>query len=1036
MARGKARLLAAVAGAAVAVAAQATSTDIQLGLRENDSTITAFTHARVVVAPGRVVEDATLVVRDGLVVSVRSGGAAPAGARVIDLGDRTVYPGFVDPYTDYGLTAVGDLNPAAAPGSPPRYDGQRSGLDAWNDAVHAERRWVESFAPEKESAEKLLARGVTTVQSAKLDGIFRGLGFVATLAQDTPNRTVLAAESRHFASFDRGSSSQQYPNSLMGSIALVRQTLLDAEWYPRAMAAWERDRTQERPEVNLALAALAANEGPIVFETEDVHSLLRAERIGEELSVPMIHVGAGDEYRYLDDMARLGEPLILPAGLPETPDVGTYESSLDLDLAELRRWERAPLNPAVLAGAGVEIAFTGRGLREDEDFLANVREMVERGLAEETALAALTTVPAQVAGVDHLVGTLEPGKRADFVVADGDLLVEGAKLLSVWIGGRLAHEVEPLDPEDFGGSWELRLAGTDYTLEITGEPGSPEGKLRAGGEEIELQGVEARDGRLSFRAELPAGLARVTLLRLGETVRAQAAIGAADPATVRLTPAGAAAAADDGEGEEAEDGEGSSTALVSRLTFPDVAFGFETLPEPEDVLVRNATVWTVDEQGTLENADLLVRGGKIVAVGPGLEAPEGARVIDGTGKHVTPGMIDEHSHIAIQGGVNEGSNAVTAEVRIGDVVQPADVDIYRNLAGGTTIAQLLHGSANPIGGQAQVIKLRWGRSAEEMKLDAAPPTIKFALGENVKQSNWGDQNVIRYPQTRLGVETLIEDRFLAARDYQGVWQRWRSLSSTERSRTVPPRRDLQLETLAEILEAERFVHCHSYVQSEILMLMRLAERLGFRIHTFTHILEGYKVAPEMAAHGAGASTFSDWWAYKFEVYDAIPQNTCLMVEAGVLTSINSDSPDLSRRLNTEAGKSVLYCGMPEEEALELATINPARQLQIDHRVGSLAPGKDADFVLWDGHPLSMHSRAEQTWIDGTLYFDRDRDTELRRAAREERAALVEKALAQKEAAPGEGEEKDEEGARGPERTPRRPYDCDDLEDHWNARTRS
>ena len=1020
-----------VAGAAVAAAAAwGQTTDVQLGLREIDSTTIAFTHARVVVAPGRAVEDATMVVRDGLVVSVRAGGSAPAGARVVDLGDRTVYAGFVDPYTEYGLATVADLDPPSEAGAPPRYAGQRSGLDAWNDAVHAERRWVDSFVPAKESAEKLMARGVTSVQSAKLDGIFRGLGFVTTLAQETGNRTVLASESRHFASFDRGSSSQQYPNSLMGSIALVRQTLLDAEWYPRALAAWERDLSQERPELNLALAALAANEEPLLFETEDVLSLLRAQRIAEEVSVPMVHVGSGDEYRALDEVARLERPLVLPASLPETPDVASYESSLDLDLAELRHWERARHNAAALAEAGVRFAFTGRDLRDDEDFLANVRTMVERGLPEDEALAALTTVPARVAGVDHLVGTLEAGKRADFVVADGDLFAEGSKLASVWIGGRLAHEIQPLDPEDFGGSYRITLAGTEYTLAISGEPDAPEGKLTAGSEEIELQGVEASDGRLSFHARLPEGLARVTLLRLGGTVRGQAAIGGADPVAVLPRPTGAAVAEDDDEGEKEEE-EVPSRALVSRLTHPDAAFGFESLPEPEDVLVRNATVWTVDEAGTLENADLLVRDGKIAAVGRGLEAPAGVRVIDGTGKHVTPGMIDEHSHIAIQGGVNEGSNAVTSEVRIGDVVLPTDIDIYRNLAGGTTVAQLLHGSANPIGGQAQVIKLRWGQGAEEMKLDAAPPTIKFALGENVKQSNWGDQNVIRYPQTRMGVETLIRDRFLAARDYRDSWKRWRSLSSAERGRTVPPRRDLQLEALVEILDAERFIHCHSYVQSEILMLMRLAEELGFRVHTFTHILEGYKVAPEMAAHGAGASTFSDWWAYKFEVYDAIPQNTCLLTEAGVLTSVNSDSSDLSRRLNTEAGKSVLYCGMPEEEALRLATINPARQLQIDHRVGSLTPGKDADFVLWDGHPLSMHTRAEQTWVDGTLYFSRESDAALREAAREEREALIEKVLAEKPAA-----KEGEEGADEPERAPRRRHDCDDLEDYWHARTRS
>ncbi|MEZ5331134.1 MAG: amidohydrolase family protein [Thermoanaerobaculia bacterium] len=1034
MRRGIGVIPAAIVSAVVATAAWAQTTDYQLGLRENDRTTTAFTHARVVVAPGRVIEDATLVVRGGLVTSVRAGGAAPAGARVVDLGDRTVYPGFIDPYTEYGLSAVGDVN-APEEGDAPRYAGRRSGLNSWNDTVHAERRWVESFVPDADAADAFLARGVTTVQSAKLDGIFRGLGFVTSLGGDTGNQAVLSPESRQFASFDRGSSSQQYPNSLMGSIALVRQTLMDADWYPRALAAWERDRSQERPELNLALAALAANEDPLIFETDDALSLLRAGRIADETGVAMVHVGAGDEYRYLDDVARIAEPLILPATFPEAPDVGSYESSLDVDLSDLRLWERAPHDAAALADAGVTLAFTARGLRDGEDFLANIRTMVDGGLDENDALAALTTVPARIAGVEQLVGTLEPGKRADFVVVDGDLFAEGSKPVSVWIGGERAKQMQPLDPDSYAGSWRLSLGSTEYTLEISGEPDAPKGTLSSAGEEISLEGVSAEDGRLAFRASLPEGLARVTLLRLGDTVRGEAAIGASDPESISLTALAATPSDDDGESEEAEGMETADADLVSRMTHPDVAFGFEELPEPEDVLVRNATVWTVDEQGTLENADLLVRNGKIAAVGHDLEAPDGVRVIDGTGKHVTPGMIDEHSHIAIQGGVNEGSNAVTAEVRIADVVLPTDIDIYRNLSGGTTIAQLLHGSANPIGGQAQVVKLRWGRGSEEMKFEAAPPTIKFALGENVKQSNWGDQNVIRYPQTRMGVETLMRDRFLAARDYADAWERWNRLSSSERNRTVPPRRDLQLEALAEILASQRFIHCHSYVQSEILMLMRLAEELGFRVQTFTHILEGYKVAPEMAAHGAGASTFSDWWAYKFEVYDAIPQNTCLLTEAGVVTSINSDSSDLSRRLNTEAGKSVLYCGMPEEEAIELATINPAKQLKIDHRVGSLTPGKDADFVIWDGDPLSMHTRAEQTWIDGTLYFSRERDEELRSRDREERAALTQKVLAKEGDRDGEDEEASDEGAVR-HRSLHHAYDCDDEEDYWNARIHS
>ncbi|MGH9464154.1 MAG: amidohydrolase family protein, partial [Thermoanaerobaculia bacterium] len=776
-------------------------------------------------------------------------------------------------------------------------------------------------------------------------------------------------------------------------------------WYGKALRALPG----EPPPVERALAALAEAQGPLVIETADEQSLLRAARLGAEMGVDLIHVGSGREYRRLEAIAALGRPMILPASLPEKPTVASYEEALDVALVDLRHWERAPLNPAALAGRGARFAWSAHGLREGEDFWANVRDAVAKGLAEETALAALTTVPADLAGVEDLVGTLEPGKRADFVIAAGSPFTEEDVLREVWIGGELAREIAPRAPVDFAGDYGLALQGTEYGFHVGGKPAKPEGKLSAGETTVELENLVAQADRLSFTAALPGGIVRVTLRRLGEALVARVALPDGALQTLTLTPAPPQVAEEAAAAEPGEEEEEATGPLVSRLTFPFAPFGAAAPPTPEDVLVTHATIWTSAGAGVLEEGDLLVRGGKIAALGLDLEAPAGVRVIDAAGKHLTAGMIDEHSHIGAVGNLNEGSHAVTAEVRVGDVLDPDDVAIYRALAGGTTTAQLLHGSANPIGGQAQVIKLRWGKDAEGLRFDAAPPTIKFALGENVKQSNWGDLNTIRYPQTRMGVETLMRDAFLAARDYAAEWERWEALPRAERGRVVPPRRDLQLEALAEILAGRRFVHCHSYVQSEILAMMRLAEELGFRVQTFTHVLEGYKVAPELARHGAGASSFSDWWAYKFEVYDAIPYNTCLLHEAGVVTSINSDSGDLIRRLNTEAGKSVAYCGMSEEEALQLATLNPAVQLRIDDRVGSLAPGKDADFVIWSGHPLSLHSRVEQTWIDGTPYFDRERDAELAAADHAEREALIQKLLeAGDEEEKGEDSEETEE----------------------------
>ncbi|MCZ6506700.1 MAG: amidohydrolase family protein, partial [Acidobacteria bacterium] len=943
-----------------------------------------------------------------------------------DVSGYWIFAGFVEPYSEYGLGHVEDLN-ADNEQDEPQYEADRTGTTAWSDAIHAHRNWVADFRPDAEAAEALMKRGVTATVSAKMDGIFRGRSFVASVADGEPNDLVLEDSGLHFASFDPGSSQLEYPSSLMGSIAVVRQTLLDAEWYRAAHAAWNRDPSQRRPESNVAIAALAdetaAETGTLVFETGDEQSLLRAGRISREFDVPMIHLGSNAEYRRIDEVAALGQEVILPLSFPEAPGVASYEDQLDVTLADLRHWERAPSNPAVLEAAGVRFALTGHGLREDEDFLTNLRQAVERGLSADGALAALTTVPAEMAGVGDQVGRLEAGMRADFILADGDLFAGEASILSVWIGGEMAHEEVDLDRTDLRGTYSATLDDIDYRLTVGGELDALEGTIAAEGVEYELSEFSSAPGRLSFQADFDElGVARVSLIQLADSITALVATPDGALHNVRLVPVDPDDAETEGEGgNEGDAGEpvvaettGAETMeLVSRSTLPPRSFGHEKPPAREDVLIVGATVWTNEEEGVLEEADLLIRGGRIAAVGVDLEAPEGVRVIDAFGKHVTPGMIDEHAHIAISRGVNEGSHAVTAEVRIGDVVNPDHIGIYRALAGGTTTAQLLHGSANPIGGQAQVIKLRWGASAEGMKLDSAPPSIKFALGENVKQSNWGDDHTSRYPQSRMGVETIMRDRFLVARDYQKAWDDYRELSSSARASTVPPRRDLQLETLVEILHSERFVHCHSYSQSEILMLMRLAEDLGFRIQTFTHILEGYKVAPEMAAHGAGASTFADWWAYKFEVYDAIPQNTCLMHEAGVVTSINSDSSDLIRRLNQEAAKSVMHCGMDEEDALKLATLNPAIQLKIDDRVGSLKPGKDADFVIWNGHPLSMYSKVEQTWVEGVNSFSLERDLALRAADRAEKQALIQKILREakgdeEDESSGDGERDDEE----------------------------
>ncbi len=404
------------------------------------------------------------------------------------------------------------------------------------------------------------------------------------------------------------------------------------------------------------------------------------------------------------------------------------------------------------------------------------------------------------------------------------------------------------------------------------------------------------------------------------------------------------------------------------------------------VALRGGTVLTVT-RGTIPNGTVVLRDGKIAAVGTNVTVPAGAEVIDTTGQFVSPGLIDAHSHIA-NDAINEGGTTVSSMTGMEDVIDATDINIYRDLAGGLTVANVLHGSANPIGGKNQVIKLRWGKTrAEELVFEGAMPGIKFALGENPKDMPIGAQTgPRRYPMTRLGVEFVIRDAFTRAKAYQKAWKDYEKNKAS--GTAIPPRRDLQLEPLVEILEGRRLVHAHAYRADEILMLIRLAEEMGFKISTFQHVLEGYIVAKEIAAHGAGGSTFSDWWAYKVEAADAIPHNAAIMARKGVLVSINSDSAEHARRLNTEAAKTMKWGGMSEDEAFAMVTINPAKQLRIDSRVGSLEPGKDADVVIWNHHPLSSYAIAERVYIDGTVYYDRKGEEGRLTALKKEKSTLA------------------------------------------------
>ena len=959
------------------LAAKAQQTAPQAGLRENPSRVHALENARIYVRPNQVIEHGTVVVRDGLVVEVGASIDIPPDASRWDYTGMTIYPGMIEMFTQAGL--------------PKEDEDDTAGAAHWNPAVRPERSAAEAYRISEAEIARLRESGFAAAMAVADQGVFSGSSAVVNLGTGTPNENILKRDVFQHVRMKRNRN-RTYPAAMMGVVALMRQTILDAQWYRDAHAAYASNPGQDRPEDNEALAALddvIARSQAVLMNVADDHAFLRAARLAEEFGLRFLVKGSGHEYRMLEAIRAVGVPVILPVDFPQSGNlsVSAPEDAIDVTLETLRHWDLAPGNPGRLNRAGIPIALSSTGLEKTSDFHDRVREAIAHGLDYESALAALTTTPASMLGLSSQLGTLEPGKLANMTITDGPLFAEDVNVQDVWVAGD-RYVVTPRPVVDPRGVWLVVLQGDSLSLAIDGSLKAPKGTIDMDGTSIKTARMELDDARIAFNVENEA-LGEAGVWRFSGSIQGDRIIGRG----VRPDGESLAWSADRIRAREVEPPVMPTTDLEADVLpelYPPGAFGRKSAPaQPEHVLVRNATVWTLDDRGRLDNADLLIREGKIVEVGTALTAPEGALEIDGTGKHVTPGIIDAHSHTAILEGINEGTQAVTAEVGIGDVVNSYDIALYRELAGGLTAANLLHGSANPIGGKNQVIKLRWGVDPEELKFTEARPGIKFALGENVKRSNWRILSD-RYPQTRMGVEQIIRDRFLAAREYQQAWDRYNALA--DKSGVVPPRRDLELETLQEILAGERLIHCHSYRQDEILMLIRIADEFGFTIGTFQHVLEGYKVGPEIAAHGAGASTFSDWWAFKVEAYDAIPYNGALMHEAGVLVTFNSDSNELARRLNTEAAKAVKYGGVDEVEALKFVTLNAAKQLAIDPYVGSLENGKDADFVIWNGHPLSTYTKCEQTWIDGRKYFDVDEDKMMRIEVKKERTRLIQKLL--------------------------------------------
>ena len=1051
-------------------------------------------HATVVVKPGERIEDGAVLVEDGWIRAVGKSGAviAPAGTNVIDAKGLTMYPGLIDA----GLMIDSAAAARAAAEDATHY---------WNDKVTPQVRVANMATLASGVRKEMRDMGFTVASVNPNSGIFRGESAVVLLANDDRKVEQLTANAGQNISFahvgDEGPDDSRYPSALMGTMAVIRQGLLDAQWLMQSNAVWKaHPQSNDPPKASAALAALEPaiqGKSVVIFDCNNEQDVLRAAGLVKEFGLKARIIGSGTEFRRLNEVVATRLPIVATFEFPKTPDVSDPRKDESVSLRDLETWALAPRNVKQLLDAGVDVSVGTAKLKNRGDFPARARRAMQSGLSEDELLSCLTTRPAKQLGLSNVVGTIEVGRMANMVLLDGPLFGEKTHVMATMVAGDKVNVYEPVifgfkgpctlksdaielagtfDPETKAINFETlapavaaagdakvgdakaadaKVADTkvadakaadakvadakpaaavadaaakpfepkkyaaehvDFDLDrvgftLPGEALASEGVLRCTAIRIgdRVDGVaQTRDGKsimftLTKREVAKPVDAKVADAKAADTKPIDAKVADAKAADAKPVDAKVAdAKAADAKPVDAKVADATVTAATSEkktedplafipMVTPLGEYGFEKSPVAQTVLVKNATIWTSGPSGTLKNADLLVVNGKIKAVGANLaNIPPDALVIDATNKHVTPGLIDCHSHTGIEGGVNEGTNNDTAECRIGDCIEPDAVGWYRELAGGLTAANQLHGSANPIGGQNSVVKLKWSKSANDFRIEDAIPGIKFALGENVTRPRG------RYPNTRMGVEALLRDSFREAREYATKQSDYAALTDEQRAITMAPRRDLQLECLAEILAGKRLIHCHSYRQDEILMLLRLAEEFNFRIGTFQHVLEGYKVADLIAKHGAGASTFSDWWAYKMEVMDAVPFNGAMMHDVGVVVSFNSDSDEMARRMNMEAAKAMKYGDCTAVEALKFVTLNPAKQLRIDKRVGSLEVGKDGDFVIWSGDPLSSFSVADSTWIEGACYFDRANERVLRERDLKLRARLLELAVAEGE----------------------------------------
>ncbi len=948
-----------------------------VGVSDKRVEVYGFKKARVVVDYQTTLENTDILISNGRIEAIGTNLTFPKGTVIYDLTGKTVYPSFVDAYAgNYGIKVqnpASETNPFAAFFSPPQRGGSQVATpepriaDYWNDGINASYDILSEFIPDPKTATEYRQIGFGSVVTFKADGIARGTSALVATGDGKSNNMVLKNETSANYSLSRGHSADLYPFSEFGVIALLRQINYDAQWYKQLPAGYFHDDGLDAYTESLSL--------PQIFEVTNKLEILRADIIGKEFGINYIIKGAGDEYQTLNDIKKAGNKLIIPVNFPEAPDVKDPFDAASVTYKTLKHYELAPSNLSRVSGAGITFAITASDLKLRSGFLTNLRKAVKYGLSENEALKALTYTPASYVGATDLVGAIKKNMIANLLITSGNIFNDDCVVYENWVEG-VPYRLVDLRIKDTRGTYELKIDTARYKMILSGTFDKPVIKLIA--DTTELKGA-------TFTID--KDLVSIVFDRSKQKYRLSGYINNKDFEGKGQLENGewfswtATYSDNKTEADNSRKKPVKPIPELGKVIYPFTAFGRSELPKQEDILFKNATVWTSEKEGNLLNTDVLVLKGKIAQIGKNLNAPAGVRIIDATGKHLTPGIIDEHSHIAMDG-TNEMGQAITSEVRVGDIIDPEDQSIYRQLAGGVTLSHILHGSANPIGGQSILIKERWGHNAEELKVEGQVGFLKHALGENVKRTT------SRYPNTRMGVEQIIRDAYRRAIDYNNQWKVWNAMKPAERIGKVPPRRDLELDPIVDVLEKRSFIECHTYLQSEGIMIMNLAKEFGVKVNSLIHFNEGYKIADQIAKNGAAASVFSDWWDYKYEVYEGISYNAAMLLSQGVLVCINSDDDEMGRRLNQEAAKIMKYGGISETQALDLVTINPAIMLHLGDRTGSIKVGKDADLVLWTDYPLSVYAHANKTMVDGIIYYDEEQDAKMKEQIDSERNRII------------------------------------------------